>query len=157
MAAHGSILGAQVKQTHTANKCHQVSLFALDDLVYLSMKNMSFPKGLARKLIPKYMGPYRITEDFKNNSYQIKIPASMKQRGIHDVFHMLLMCVHVANDNCLFPSHLDSQIVPVNQDSEPEWAADKITHHIGSGESAMFQFYGSQEMNHGSSMPKSGI
>jgi len=103
------------------------------------MKNMLFPKGLAQKLIPKYMGPYCITEDFKNNSYQIKIPVSMKQRGIHNVFHASLMRVHVANDNHLFPSHLDSQIVPVNQDSEPEWAADKITHHVCSGESAMFQ------------------
>jgi len=139
MAAHDSILGARVKQTCTANKRHQVSPFALDDLVYLSTKNMLFPKGLARKLIPKYMGPYRITEDFKNNSYQIEIPASMKQRGIHNVFHVSLMRVHVANDDRLFPSHLDLQIVPVDQDSEPEWAADKITHHIGSGESAMFQ------------------
>jgi len=139
MAVHHSILGAQVKQTHTVNKHHQVSPFALDDLVYLSMKNMSFPKGLARKLIPKYMGPYRITEDFKNNSYRIEIPVSMKQQGIHDVFHVSLMRVHVANDDRLFPSCLDSQIVPVDQDSEPEWAADKITHHVGSGESAMFQ------------------
>jgi len=100
---------------------------------------MSFPKGSARKLIPKYMGPYRITENFKNNSYQIEIPASMKQWGIHNVFHASLMYIHMANDDRLFSSFLDSQIVPVDQDSEPEWAADKITHHIGSGKSAMFQ------------------
>ena len=100
---------------------------------------MSFPKGLACKLIPKYMGPYRILEDFGNNSYRVEIPASMKQRGIHDVFYAALMRIHVPNDDHLFPGHLDSQIVPVDQEPEPEWAADKITHHVGTGESAMFQ------------------
>jgi len=100
---------------------------------------MLFPKGLAQKLIPKYMGLYRITEDFKNNLYWIEILVSMKQQGIHNVFHVSLMRVHVANDDHLFSGRLDSQIVPVNQDSVPEWAANKITHHVGSGESAMFQ------------------
>ena len=84
---------------------------------------MSFPKGLARKLIPKYAGPYLITEDFRNNSYRVDIPASMRQKGIHDVFHASLMRIHVPNNDWLFPGRSDSQIVATDQGTEPEWAA----------------------------------
>ena len=63
MAAHDSVLAARIKQTRTANWHRQRAPFALDDLVYLSTKNMTFPKGLARKFIPKYIGPYKITKD----------------------------------------------------------------------------------------------
>ena len=100
---------------------------------------MSFLKGLARKLIPKYAGPYLITEDFRNNSYRVDIPASMRQRGIHDVFHASLMRIHVPNDDQLFLGRSDSQIVATNQGIEPEWAADKITNHSGSGNDVIFE------------------
>jgi len=96
-------------------------------------------KGLARKLIPKYAGPYLITEDFRNNSYRVDIPASMRQRGIHDVFHASLMRIHVPNDDQLFRGRSDSQIVATDQGTEPEWAADKITNHSGSGNDVIFE------------------
>ncbi|KZT26152.1 hypothetical protein NEOLEDRAFT_1132713 [Neolentinus lepideus HHB14362 ss-1] len=40
--------------------------FAEGDLVYLSTKNLKIPKGRARKLIPKYIGPFAILKDFGN-------------------------------------------------------------------------------------------
>ncbi|KAF8808244.1 hypothetical protein BYT27DRAFT_7097399, partial [Phlegmacium glaucopus] len=60
MSAHDSILAARVKQTRDANRKRQDVPFKERDLVYLSTKNISFPKGLARKLIPKFIGPYKI-------------------------------------------------------------------------------------------------
>ncbi len=47
ISAHDSILNARVKQTRDTNRKHRPVPFANDDLVYLSMKNISFPKGLA--------------------------------------------------------------------------------------------------------------
>ena len=79
MAAHDSVLAACIKQTRVANRHRQRAPFAQDDLVYISTKNMTFPKGLARKFIPKYTGPYKIVRDFENNSYCIDIPPSMCQ------------------------------------------------------------------------------
>jgi hypothetical protein len=58
MEAHDSIINARVKQTVDANKKRRPSPFLNGDLVYLSTKNLSFPKGLACKLLPKYVGPY---------------------------------------------------------------------------------------------------
>lgn len=138
MAAHDSILAAQVKQTRTANRRRQMAPFTEGELVYISSKNISFPKGLTRKFLPKYIGPYLILKDFGNNSYRIQIPARLRQRGIHDVFHASLLRIHVPNDDRLFPGRLETQIGEVDN-LEGEWAADKITSHSGSKMDALFE------------------
>ncbi len=75
MSAHDSILASHVKQTRDANKHRREAPFAQDDLVYVSTQNITLLKGLARKLAPKVVGPYKITRDFGNNSYQIDHPS----------------------------------------------------------------------------------
>ena len=60
MVAHDSILSARAKQTREANRKWQASPFNGNDLVYLSTENIAFPRRLARKLTPKYIGPYKI-------------------------------------------------------------------------------------------------
>ncbi|KAI0327500.1 hypothetical protein GY45DRAFT_1235146, partial [Cubamyces sp. BRFM 1775] len=60
MAAHDSIIAARVKQTRDANKRRRPAPFVAGDLVYVSSKNIALPKGLARKLAPKFIGPYKI-------------------------------------------------------------------------------------------------
>ncbi|OCH85253.1 hypothetical protein OBBRIDRAFT_711053, partial [Obba rivulosa] len=61
MSAHDSIIAARVKQTRDANRRRRPSPFKADDLVYISTKNIGLPRGYARKLAPKFIGPYRIT------------------------------------------------------------------------------------------------
>jgi transposase InsO family protein len=140
IAAHDSILAARVKQIRSANRRRQVAPFQKDELVYISTKNMTFPKGLARKLVPKYVGPYPIIRDFGNNSFRVQIPDSMRQRGIHDVFHSSLLRPHVPNDDRLFPGRRDGQVSPEGTGNpEGEWAADKIISHVGSKTQALFE------------------
>ena len=138
MSAHDSILTARVKQTRNANRKWQLAPFKEGELVYISTKNISFPKGLARKLIPKYIGPYKIIKDFKNQSFLIDLPSPLKQRGVHNVFHPSLLRIHIPNDDRLFPSRLDSQLT-LGDDSEAEWAVDKILSHSGSKENSIFE------------------
>ena len=57
-SVHDAILGTRVKQTRNANWKRQLSPFVEGDLIYVSTENMSLLKGLARKLAPKYIGPY---------------------------------------------------------------------------------------------------
>ena len=99
MAAHNSILAVRVKHTRDANHHQRSAPFAKSDLVYLSTKNLNLPKGLACKLVSKFVGPYRILEDFRNNSYHIKLPPNLKRRGVHDVFHMSLLRIYELNDD----------------------------------------------------------
>ncbi|KAF8806762.1 hypothetical protein BYT27DRAFT_7062170, partial [Phlegmacium glaucopus] len=60
ISAHNSIIATHVKQSRNANQKRQIVPFKEGDFVYLSTKNITFTKGLARKLIPKYIGPYKI-------------------------------------------------------------------------------------------------
>jgi hypothetical protein len=138
MAAHDSILAARVKQTRDANRKRQASPFSEGDLVYLSSKNIKFPKGLARKLIPKYLGPYKILKDFENYSFRVDLPSHLKQRGVHDVFHSSLLRIHHPNDDRLFPGRLDAQISH-DVDPEGEWAVESILSHYGSEDNALFE------------------
>ena len=103
MDAHDSILAARVKQTRDTNKKRQTLPFQEGDLAYLSSKNISFPKGLAQNLIPKYLGPYKILQDFGNSSFKLELPHHLKKRGVHDVFHASLLRIHLPNDDWLFP------------------------------------------------------
>ncbi|KAF7371586.1 Transcription factor [Mycena venus] len=69
MAAHDAIIHARVKQ---------------DDLVYLSTKNLKIPKNRSRKLAPKYIGPYRIVEDYGNNTFKLDLPSELKSRDLSE-------------------------------------------------------------------------
>ena len=99
MSAHNSILAAQVKQTQDANHKWQAIPFKKGDLVCLSSKNISFSKGLAQKLIPKFIGPYWILKDYSNASFQLELPTHLKRQGLHDIFHSSLLWIHVPSDN----------------------------------------------------------
>jgi len=106
--------------------------------VYILVKNMSIPKKLACKLVPKYVGPYLIIKDYGNNSYKVDISARLKQRGIHDVFHASLLQIHIPNDDRLFPGHLDNQIWEF-KDVEHEWAVEHIKLHSGAKTNILFE------------------
>ena len=82
-----------------------------------------------------------ITEDFGNHSYgRISISSSMKQRGVHDVFHGSLLRIHVPNDDRLFPGRLETQLMD-RENNERDWAADKFISHSGSANNAIFEVF----------------
>ena len=101
--------------------------------MYLSTKNINFAKGLARKLIPKYIGPYKILKDFNNQFFKIDLPSHL-----HNVFHALLLRIHSSNNGCLFPGWMDTQLGE-NPKVESKWAVNKILLHSRSGENSLFE------------------
>ncbi|KAG9223419.1 hypothetical protein CCMSSC00406_0007606 [Pleurotus cornucopiae] len=138
IAAHDAILAARIKQTRDANQHWRPAPFVEGDLVYLSTENIKFPKGLVRKFLPKYIGPYKILHNHGNESFTLDLPSRLKQRGIHNTFHASLLCVHVPNDDRLFPGRLDTQVFEVD-DTDPEWAVEEILSHSGSRENSLFE------------------
>lgn len=118
----------------------KVALIQFDkgDLVYLTTKNIKLQKGLARKLAPKFIGPYKIVQNFGNNTFKIDLPTELKRRGVHPSFHASLLRIHNPNDDRLFPGRLASQIGLAAQ-IENEWKIERIEHHNGTGSLAQFQ------------------
>lgn len=49
MTTHDTLISVRVKQTHDANKRQCPCPFVKGDLVYMSTKNISFPKGTSRQ------------------------------------------------------------------------------------------------------------
>jgi hypothetical protein len=103
MAAHDAIISARVKQTKLANRRRKPAPFTEGDFVYVSTKNLTLPKNRSRKLVPKFIGPFKILKDFGNSSYKIDLPSELKRKGIHPSFHASLLRIHHPNDDRRFP------------------------------------------------------
>jgi hypothetical protein len=105
MAAHDAILEHRVDQTFHANwKCRESEIYAVDNRVYLSMQNLTLPKGRARKLVPRYIGPYRMTEAHnKASTVTLELPDDLKNRRMSPTFHTNLVRRYIANNDDLFP------------------------------------------------------
>ena len=81
------------------------------DLVYLSMKNISLPKGQACKLAPKYLGSFAVTKVLKEGAtYQLDLNKELLKWGINQAFHASLLKPHVSNGDRQFPGRLPSQL-----------------------------------------------
>ena len=90
--------------------------------------------------MPKFLGPYKIVEDFGNSSFQIELPFHLKKRGIHNVFHASLLRIHHPNDDRLFPGRMDTQIMGEDP-TDDELAVDSIRSHSGSKTDAVFEVH----------------
>ena len=74
--AHDAIIESRVFQRHWANRRRREEpKIEADDLVYLSTKNLSLPKGRARKLMPCFIGPYKVKQAWHEmSSYELDLP-----------------------------------------------------------------------------------
>ena len=59
--AHDTLIKDRIFQQKYADKRqHKEPEIKINDFVYLSTKNLAMSKGRASKVVPKYMGPYKI-------------------------------------------------------------------------------------------------
>ena len=139
MSAHNSIIVARIVNTVQANRKRNMASYKVGDLVYLSTKNISLPKGRARKLAPKYLGPFEISKILKEGAtYQLDLSDELLKRGINRSFHASLLKPHVPNDDRKFPGRLPSQI-PGFGEKPDEWIIEAIISHHGKGINSEFE------------------
>ena len=90
--AHEAIIRTNEYTTIQANRRRQPSTFAVGDLVLLSTRNIvSDTFTGARKLMPKFCGPFAITEKINDVTYRLDLSVPMLARGIHNAFHAKLL------------------------------------------------------------------
>ena len=113
--------------------------FAVGDKAYLSTENIALPKGRARKLMPKYIGPYEVTKSHPNESrYTLDLPAELKARRIHPSFHVSRLRVYDANDDSVFPKRDVRAYYDFGDAKDNEWLVDDIVAHQWSGNKVSF-------------------
>ncbi|GJE92037.1 polyprotein [Phanerochaete sordida] len=142
LRAHDAIIDSRVHQTYHANKArrdediHHSALtpIAVGDLVYLSTENLALPKGRARKLAPRFIGPYPVVVAHPSTStYTLELPPDLRRRNIHPTFHVGLLRRHEANDDELFPHRDTKTLYDLGIDPDTEWLVDEILSHRWAG------------------------
>lgn len=141
LRAHDALIESRVDQTHHANtrRCKDDPRLKTGENVYLSTENLNLPKARARKLMPKYIGPYKILSCNRETSqYTIELPEELLKRRIHPTFHARLLRPAVANDDARFPNREATFFYDFGDDPEREWRVDSIVDHHFSGNTINF-------------------
>ena len=100
------------------------------DLVYLSTKNLALPKGRAKKLLPKFIGPYKVVEAHTPTStVTLELPPKLTAWQVHPTFHVSLIRAHITNDDGRFPRRDAKSHYDFGATNEPEWFVDEILAH----------------------------
>jgi hypothetical protein len=87
--------------------------------VLLSTVNLN-RHSMNRKLYPKFVGPFLITEVVNDTSYRLELPKSMP---VHDVFHVSLLKEHIPSKMRAPPP------LPIEVDGELEYEVSRILTH----------------------------
>ena len=101
MMAHDAIIKSCVVQLHHANHRRASGVkYSPRDLIYLSAKNLTLPKGRAKKLQPKYIGPYKVVEaHIAASTVKLELPPELTAQWVHPTFHVSLVRAHVPNND----------------------------------------------------------
>ena len=131
--AHNAIIEHHMMQAHHANRHHRPSEdFSLGDLVYLLTKNLSLPKGQAKKLLPMFIEPYKVFEAHTfASTITLDLPPELMAWGVHPTFHTNLIRAHIPNDNGRFPCCDTKSYYDFEAADEPEWFVNEIQGHHG--------------------------
>ena len=119
---------AQVRQAQNADARRRDHSFAVGDQVLLNTDDITVAATRnqpARKLQPRFIGPYTIIEQHFPVSFRLELPPSMK---IHDVFHVDRFRDYKPSPESLGP-RAPSQPPPEIIDNEEQYEVETILDH----------------------------
>ena len=96
-------------------------------MVYLLTKNLALPKHRALKLMPKFIGPYKVLKVMNDSlNVMIELPQEFKDRRISPTFHTSLVQPYIKNNDILFPT---KAYYDFGNKGDQEWLVEEILAH----------------------------
>jgi hypothetical protein len=97
---------------------------------YPPSKNLALPRGCAKKLLPKYIGLYKIVEAHNDTStVKLELPVELESRRILPTFHSSLIRPHIGHNDELFPKRDMKSHYNFGEVDDQEWFVDEIIDH----------------------------
>ncbi|KAJ9523365.1 hypothetical protein QJQ45_005414 [Haematococcus lacustris] len=113
---------AQRRQAYMANKGRKEVEYHTGQLVLLSTKNLRMKPGKAKKLLPRFIGPFKVLEHVGPVAVRLDLPQAMAR--LHPVFHVSLLRPYTSEHPHLPP--------PVEWlDEAPLYEVEKLLAHRG--------------------------
>jgi len=118
--AKKALAAAQARQKEFHDRGRSEQEFTAGQQVLLNSINLKFKIKGARKLMPKWVGPFTVLARVGTLAYKLQLPASMP---IHPIFHTSI----------LKPFQADGRYQPpppaITVDGEQEWEVQQILKH----------------------------
>ena len=94
------------------------------------MELCTLHRGRAKKLLPKFIGPYKVVEAHTATlMVTLELPPKLTARWVHPTFHMSLLRAHIPNDDARCPRRDTKAYYDFGAADEPEWFVDEILAH----------------------------
>jgi hypothetical protein len=110
---------AQQRQKAYADRFRRDFTFAVGSEVLLSTKHINVKMKGTPKLLPRWVGPFKVTQKVNPVAYKLDLPASLK---IHPVFHASLLKAYE-------PGRVSPPPPPDVVDGEYEWEVEAVLAH----------------------------
>jgi hypothetical protein len=103
------------------------------------MRNLTFPKECASKLVLKFVEPYKVLSALSGTSnYKLELPTEFTKWCVHNHFHVNLLKPHVASNDALFPNKTYSDPYDFGAPDNAKWYVEEITAHCWKGHKIEF-------------------
>ena len=100
------------------------------DRVYLSMKKLALPLGRAKKLLPKFLGLYKVVKmHTAASTVTLELPPELTAQQVHPMFNVSLLRAQIPNNDARFPCHDTKAYYDFGEADKPEWFIDEILAH----------------------------
>ncbi|KAJ9524855.1 hypothetical protein QJQ45_003021 [Haematococcus lacustris] len=143
---------AQQRQAAYANQDRGEVHYKVGQMVLLSTKNMRLKPGKARKLLPRFVGPFKVLDLVGQVAVNLQLPASMSR--LHPVFHLSLIKPYTGTDVGFMPPPVEWL------DEEPVYYVERLLDHrhvhAGKAKEYLVQWEG-YDAHHNTWEPRSNL
>jgi hypothetical protein len=113
---------AQEQQKKYADQHRRDEQFVVGERVYLDTSDITFTEG-SKKLLPKFIGPFKVLKVVSKVAYQIELPDKFRQ---HNVFHVSKLKRTVETNRFPTRVQVDRPEPEVQIDGEDAWEVERI-------------------------------